>query len=95
MVKKRITHTAAFKAKVALAAHRQDKTLSQLAAQFKVHPNAISRWKIHLLANIESVFQDGRSKSKPDTSLLDELYHKIGRLEMENDWLKKKSAEFD
>jgi transposase-like protein len=43
MSKKRITHTAAFKAKVALATHRQDKTLSQLAAQFKLHHNAISK----------------------------------------------------
>jgi transposase-like protein len=95
MGKKRITHTAAFKAKVALAAHRQDKTLSQLAAQFKVHPNAISRWKIQLLDNIETVFQDGRAKPKHDETLIDELYQKIGRLEVELDWIKKKSLEFD
>jgi transposase-like protein len=95
MVKKRITHSASFKAKVALAAHRQDKTLSQLAAQFKVHPNAVSRWKLQLLDNIELVFQDGRSKPKHDDSLVDELYQKIGRLEVELDWLKKKSDLFD
>jgi transposase-like protein len=95
MVKKRITHSAAFKAKVALAAYRQDKTLSQLAAQFKVHPNAISRWKIQLLENIETVFKDGRSKSQHDDTLVAELYQKIGKLEVELDWLKKKSNEFD
>src|SRR5215469_4467529 len=95
MSKKRITHTAAFKAKVALAAHRQDKTLSQLSAQFKVHPNAISRWKVQLLDNIETVFKDGRSRSKHDDSLVDELYQKIGRLEVELDWIKKKSDQFD
>jgi transposase-like protein len=95
MVKKRITHSASFKAKVALAAHRQDKTLSQLAAQFKVHPNAVSRWKLQLLDNIDAVFADGRSKPKQDDSLVDELYQKIGRLEVELDWLKKKSDLFD
>ena len=58
MSKKRITHSAAFKAKVALAAHRQDKTISQLAAQFKVPPTIISRWKAHLLDSAEgSVFR--------------------------------------
>jgi transposase-like protein len=95
MSKKRITHSAAFKAKVALAAHRQDKTLSQLSAQFKVHPNAISKWKIQLLDNIETVFKDGRSKSQHDDSLVGELYQKIGKLEVELDWLKKKFEQFD
>jgi transposase-like protein len=91
MSKKRITYTAAFKAKVALAAHRQDKTISQLAAQFKVHPIVISRWKAQLLENAATVFQDGRSKKKSDETNVDELYQKIGRLEVELDWLKKKS----
>jgi transposase len=95
MSKKRITHTPSFKAKVALAAHRQDKTLSQLAAQFKLHPNAISKWKIQLLDNAASVFQDKRAKKKSDDSLVDELYQKIGKLEVENDWLKKKSDLLD
>jgi transposase-like protein len=91
MSKKRISHTPAFKAKVALAAHRQDKTISQLAGQFKVHPTVISRWKAQLLDNVASLFQDGRVKKKSDDTTVDELYQKIGRLEVENDWLKKKS----
>ena len=95
MGKKRITHTAAFKAKVALAAYRQDKTISQLAAQFKVHPTVISRWKAQLLDNAEDIFQDGRAKKKQETHNVDELYQKIGKLEVENDWLKKKSEELD
>ena len=55
---KRKSYSAAFKAKVALAAQRQDKTISQLAAQFKVHPIVISRWKAQLLDHAEQVFQD-------------------------------------
>jgi transposase-like protein len=95
MVKKRITHTAAFKAKVALAAAKQDKTLSELAAHFKVHPNVVSKWKIHLLENVSTVFQDARTKKKSDDTLVDELYQEIGRLKVEMDWLKKKSELFD
>ena len=95
MVKKRITHSASFKAKVALATAKQDKTLSQLAAHFKVHPNVVSKWKIHLLENVATVFQDARAKKKSDNTLVDELYQKIGRLEVENDYLKKKSDLFD
>jgi transposase-like protein len=95
MSKKRITYTAAFKAKVALAAQKHDKTLSQLSAQFKVNPIVISRWKTQLLDNVETIFQDGRVKKKTEAPDVDELYQKIGRLEVELDWLKKKSELFD
>jgi transposase-like protein len=95
MSKKRITHSPAFKAKVALAAHRQDKTISELAAQFKVHPTIISKWKAQLLDNVANIFQDGRGKKKKEDTTVDELYQKIGRLEVELDWLKKKSDLFD
>ena len=95
MSKKRITYTAAFKAKVALAAQRQDKTISQLAAHFKVHPIVISRWKTQLLQQAESVFQDGRVKKKTDDPDIAALYQEIGRLKVELDWVKKKSEEFD
>jgi transposase len=95
MSKKRTTHTPMFKAKVALAAVRQDKTLSQLAAQFKVHPTAIAKWKAKLLEQATDVFIDGRTKKKSDDSAVYELFQKIGRLEVENDWLKKKSQELD
>jgi transposase-like protein len=95
MSKKRTTYTAAFKAKVALAAQRQDKTISQLAAQFKVHPTIISKWKAQLLDSAADLFQDGRGKKKKEDTNVDDLYQKIGRLEVELDWLKKKSELFD
>jgi hypothetical protein len=56
-----------------------------------VHPIVISRWKAQLLDNAATVFQDGRSKKKSDETNVDELYQKIGRLEVELDWIKKKS----
>jgi hypothetical protein len=73
MSKKRITYTAAFKAKVALTAAKQEKTISQLAAQFKVHPIVISRWKAQLLENAESIFYDGRLKKKSDDPNIDDI----------------------
>lgn len=92
MSKKRINHAPAFKAKVALAAIKQEKTLSQLAAQFKIHPTAISKWKAQLLENAHELFAEGRAKkSRPETeSDTAPLFEKIGRLEVENDFLKKK-----
>jgi len=94
MSKKRISYTAGFKAKVALAAQKQDKTISQLAAQFKLHPVVISRWKAQLLDNAEVIFKDGRTKKKTDAPDIDALYQEIGRLKVELDWVKKKSDTF-
>jgi transposase-like protein len=94
MSKKRISYSSSFKAKVALAAVRQEKTISQLSSQFHVHPNQIGKWKALLLDNIEILFRDGRLKKSQDDTDINALYSKIGRLEMENDFLKKKSVEF-
>ncbi len=87
--------SAAFKAKVALAACRGDRTQSELSSQFEVHPNQISKWKAHLLEHLTELFEDGRKSRKDDSPDESELYEQIGRLKMELDWLKKKSAEFD
>jgi transposase-like protein len=94
MSKRRINYSSSFKAKVALAAVCQERTISELSSQFHVHPNQISKWKAVLLSNIEILFQDGRQRKPQDEVDINELYSKIGRLEMENDFLKKKSAEF-
>jgi transposase len=89
----RISYSASFKSKVALAAIRQEKTISELASRFKVHPSQIGKWKSHLLTHCEEVFRAGRCGVKESSPSADELYQKIGRLEVENDFLKKKSAE--
>ncbi len=91
MAKRRRTYTAAFKAKVALAASRGDKTVSELASKFGVHANQISKWKSQLLEGAEELFRDGRRRERDESEASAcELYEQIGRLKMEVEWLKKK-----
>ena len=96
MGRKRRSSSAGFKAKVALAAAKGDKTLSELASQYEVYPNQISAWKKQLTEGMSDLFEDGR-KRQPAEEVADaaQLYEQIGRLKVELDWLKKKSAEFD
>ena len=95
MSRKRRVLGAKFKAKVALAAVRGDKTVSQLAGQYGVHGNQVSAWKRKLLEEATALFEDGRKVSKKDEANEEELYEQIGRLKMELEWLKKKAASFD
>lgn len=97
MARKRREFTNSFKAKVAFAAIRGDRTTAQLAKDFKVHSSQVSSWKAKLLADASGLFEDGRrSKSRdPDEPSSEELYEQIGRLKMELEWLKKKSAQLD
>ena len=94
MTRKRRTHGAALKAKVALAAVRGDKTTAQLASQFEVHTSQVTAWKKRLLEGLPDIFADGRQKTSDDQSANEqELYEQIGRLTVEVEWLKKKSAQ--
>lgn len=84
---------AEFKAKVALAAIRGDKTLSELAQAYEVHPNLIQMWKKKLLADVAGIFANRKDCKAADTAKLEaELYQQIGQLKVEVDWLKKKSG---
>ena len=82
----RRTHSAAFKAKVALAAVRGDKTLAELAQQFDLHPNQITDWKQQLLARAADVFGGESTPTEPVIDLK-ALHAKIGQLALENDFL--------
>ena len=83
-------HPAAFKAKVALEAVKQTRTLAELARAFQVHPVQISQWKKQLLDGVESLFGDGRRRGHDESlSIQAQLYEPIGRLNMEVEWLEK------
>jgi transposase-like protein len=94
MSRKRRVFGGAFRAKVALAAVRGDKTTAQLASQFDVHTNQVTAWKKQLLERAAELFEDGRHKRRDEALATEQqLYEQIGRLKTEVDWLKKKSAE--
>lgn len=96
MSRKRRTLGASLKAKVALAAVRGDRTTAQLASQFGVHTSQVTAWKKRLLEGVPELFADGRRQRKEDQAADEqELYEQIGRLKMEVEWLKKKSAQLD
>ena len=95
MAGKRKTHTAVFKAQVALAALKGDRTVNELAGQFGVHPTLIHGWKKQLLAGAETLFANGTRAVEADAEARQaELFEQIGRLKMELEWVKKKAAAF-
>jgi len=88
MSKKRRNHKPSFKAKVALAAIRGDKTIGEIASQFDVHVNQVSSWKKIALDNLESLFAGNHSAFDDDSERkIRELHAKIGELTVERDFL--------
>ena len=85
MKRTRRNHGAPFKAQVALAAVKGDKTLAELAEHFRVHPTQITEWKQQLLARAADVF--GRSNPPAEMPDLKTLHAKIGQLALANDFL--------
>ena len=84
----RRNHTAAFKAKVALAAIEGDRTLTELAEQFDIHPNQITSWKAQLEGGAADVFGPGSSNGASQPAIdVKSLHAKIGELTLENDFL--------
>ena len=90
MGKKRKTHSAEFKAKVALAAIQNEETTGQLASRFGVHPTMISNWKRQLLDGAVDLFDKSHKSRKQAEARSDELYRQIGQLKVENDFLSRK-----
>jgi len=89
MRRKRRNHLPGFKAKVALAAIKGDKTLAELAEQFDIHQNQIHEWKKQLLDQADTVFGSSQERKTADESQLKDLHAKIGELALENDFLAK------
>ena len=71
-----------------MAAMKEDRTIAELASEYKIHPNQISKWKKHFQENAESLFTDRSNKENEET--VARLYEEIGRLKVELDYLKKK-----
>src|SRR5262245_2206498 len=92
MAGKRKQHAAAFKAQVALAALKGDKTVNELASQYGVHPTLIHAWKKQLLAGADQVFSNGKAATADAEAAKAELFEQIGRLKMELEWLKKSTT---
>jgi len=93
MGRQRHRHEPGYKAKVALEAVRERKTVSELASQFSLHPSQIHQWKGTLLERARELFE-GPSPERREEAQQAELYEQIGRLKMELEWLKKKVAQF-
>ena len=90
---KRKSYTVDFKTRVALSAIRGLRTISEIASEYEIHPNLVSLWKKQALDNLPGVFKN-TAKTKKDNSLelTSRLYQQIGQLQVELDWLKKKTG---
>jgi transposase-like protein len=80
-------YSAEFKAKVALAALSESKTLAELASEYKVHPSQISNWKQELVESSSDLFGKGKKKEVNHDAEVSELHRVIGKLKAENDFL--------
>ena len=91
MKKTRRKFSSAFKTRVVLEALKERKTIGEIASKFELHPNQITKWKKEFLENADKVIKEKSPKEAFEMEKeKDELYKQIGRLKMENEWLKKK-----
>lgn len=89
-------YTPAFKAQVVEQLLREDKTLTQIAAEYGVHPNQISQWKATALQGLPTLFERSDGTQAAEKAAQDkqtaQLYEQIGRLTTQLAWIKKKSG---
>jgi len=90
MKKTRRRFTAAFKTKVVIEALKKRESIQELAVRFEMHPNQISTWKREFLENADKAFSSDGTDQKAKEKEKEDLYKQIGRLSMENEWLKKR-----
>lgn len=90
MSNKRKQYNPEFKAKVALAALKNEETIAELSKRFGVHPTMISNWKKSLLEGAANIFDKGKKAKKQNETQVDDLYREIGKLKVERDFLSRK-----
>jgi transposase-like protein len=83
-------HSSEFKTKVVLESLKNQMTLSELSQKYDLYPGLIQKWKTTFLSSASSVFESPSVKKSDNSKETDRLYQQIGRLQMENEWLKKK-----
>jgi len=88
-MRKRKQYSATFKAKVALEALKEERTVAQIASDYEIHPTMVNAWRRELLEKLPDVFEDGRKQKGADdpARLTDRLYKQIGQLKVELDFL--------
>ncbi len=89
-MKKRKQYPKELKARVALEAMKEEKTIAQISSEYEVHSNMVTKWKQHLKENMVDIFTRKNARGSNDEELVDKLYRQIGKSQMEIDWLKKK-----
>lgn len=89
MIKHRKQYSPEFKAKVALAALKNEGTAAELAARYQVHPSMVTSWKRELMEGAADLFDKGQKNKRQNDATVNELYQKIGQLKVENDFLSK------
>ena len=89
MSNRRKQYSPEFKAKVALAALKNEETIAELSSRFGVHPTMVSNWKKTLLEGATEIFDKNQKTRKQHESQVDELYRQIGQLKVERDFLAK------
>lgn len=93
MTKTRKSYSGEFKARIALEAIREQKTINEIASAYGVHPNQVTQWKKQALKELPELFSDRRVKSQlAEEELKAKLYQEMGQLKVELDWIKKKSG---
>ena len=89
-MKNRKVYPKELRARVALEAIKENKTVAQISSEYEVHSNMVSKWKKHLQDNIADIFIRKNEKDPNAQEQIDNLYKEIGRIQVENGWLKKK-----
>jgi putative transposase len=93
MKRQRKQYSADLKAKIAIEAVKGQRTIQEIASHYGVHPNQVAQWKKQLLESAADAFSNGRVRDgESDEQLKAELYQQVGKLQVELDWLKKKSG---